>query len=81
MLQEIITYMIIGSAVTIAVMKTIKKFSKKKKKKINFQNENFKMEHNCSDCSAECILRNAVKPSVLLKEDESLCKKVEIKSN
>ena len=72
--------MIIGAAITITVMKTVNKFSRKRKKKrINFKNESFQMEHNCSDCSADCMLRDAINTPVNAKND-SLCKKIEIKS-
>jgi len=69
--------MIIGAAVALAFSKTIQKFGlkKKPKRKINFQKENFTMQHNCSDCSAECMLRNAVKP--VTNENLDFCKKVE----
>lgn len=79
MIQEIITYLLIGSAVTLAVLKTIKKFSKKKKPKIDFKNETFKMEHNCSACAADCMLRNASLESK--KENEKVCRELHIKSN
>ena len=76
MIQEIITYIIIGSAVTVAVMKLIKKFSRKKRNK----NEDLKdgkstMQHNCSDCSAECILRDTSKSA--LEIDPNLCQKLD----
>lgn len=76
MIQEIITYMIIGSAVTIAVIKAVKKFSNKKRiKKVDFKKDSFSLEHNCSDCSAECILRETVKPK-FTNSKEVLCKKL-----
>ena len=81
MVQEIITYMIIGAAITTVAMRTIKKFSTKKhRSKINFSKDSFQMEHNCSDCSADCMLRNTIKTSVSAQNKESVCKKIEIKS-
>lgn len=81
MIQEIITYMIVGAAVALAVSRGIKKIRGKKtpKKKVDFQNDSFAMQHNCSDCSAECMLRNATKP--VMKENIDLCNKIENKSS
>ena len=73
MLQEIITYMIIGSAVTLAVLKIVKRFRKKKPAKQNFQKDNISMGHNCSECSAECVLRNA--PKRIIETSGEVCKK------
>ena len=81
MVQEIVTYMIIGAAITIAAMKLIKKFSAKKRpKKVDFSQNSFQMEHKCSDCSADCMLRNTIKTSVRLPNTDTFCKKIEIKS-
>lgn len=72
--------MLIGSAVTIAVLKIKNKLGgKKKAQKIDFKNESFSMEHNCSECSADCMLRDAA-PTIIQKNKE-LCNKIEIKSN
>jgi len=79
MIQELLTYIIIGSAVTLAILKIAKKFSgKKKKPQINFIKESFSMQHNCSDCSADCMLRDAAAP--IIQSNQELCKKIEIKS-
>lgn len=79
-LQEIITYILIGSAVTIAILKIKKKLGgKKKTQKVDYKNKSFIMEHNCSDCSADCMLRDAV-PTVI-QNNKDLCEKIEIKSN
>lgn len=81
MIQEIITYMIIGAAIALAVSKIIKKISGKKvtKKKVDYQKDSFSVKHDCSDCSAECMLRNASKPVIM--ENVDLCNKIENKSN
>ena len=80
MVQELITFIIIGAAVTFTIIKTVKKFSRKKRKEnFDFQNSKLQIDHNCSDCSAECMLRNTIKPSAL-ENNAELCKKVEIKS-
>ncbi len=82
MIQEVITYMIIGSAVTVAVMKMYKKFSKKKiKKTVDFKNQTFTVQHNCSDCSAECMLRDAIQKNPVAKNQTDLCGRVNVKSN
>lgn len=80
MIQEIITYMIIGAAITLAISMAVKKFRGKRKpaKKIDFKKETISMHHDCSDCSAECMLRNVVKPEI--KKNIELCNKIEIKS-
>ena len=80
MIQEIITYMIIGAAIALAISRALNKFRRKKvpEKKINYQKESFTVQHNCSDCSAECMLRNASRP--VIKENAELCIKIENQS-
>ena len=77
MIQEIITYMIIGAAITVLISRTYKKFGKKKHqtKKSDFKNDTFTMQHNCSDCSAECMLRDATK--TIRENNKELCKKID----
>lgn len=59
MVQEIITYLVIALAVSVAVVKAAKSFSRKKPKTTtNFKNETCTSQHNCSTCSDECALRN-----------------------
>lgn len=81
MIQEIITYMLIGSAVTIAILKIVKKLGGKKKvQKIDFKKESFSMQqHDCSSCAAECMLRDAAAP--IIQENKDLCKKIELNSD
>ena len=63
MWQEIITYLIIAAAVAVAVLKTRKKFRKKKRQLVvQSQKTVLNTNHNCSDCPAECILRDSVAP-------------------
>ena len=78
MVQEIITYIIIGAAVALAILKTVKKLKGKNphSKKTNFQKDSFSMQHNCSDCSAECMLRNEVKS--IKEKNKDLCAKIEL---
>lgn len=80
MIQEVLTYMIIGAAIAMAVSQIIKKFRVKKtpEKKINYQKEKFSYHHDCSDCSAECMLRDASKS--VIKENAELCNKIESQS-
>ncbi|MBK6282927.1 MAG: hypothetical protein IPF54_09905 [Draconibacterium sp.] len=63
-IQEIITYMIIGAAIALAISKAVRKFRVKRKpsKKVDFKKDTISLHHDCSDCSAECMLRDAVKP-------------------
>jgi hypothetical protein len=79
MVQEIITYMIIGAAIALAVSRVVQKFKVKKRpeKKINYQKEKFTYHHDCSDCSAECMLRDASKS--IIKENADLCNRLEKK--
>jgi len=81
MIQEIITYLIIGLAVTLAGIKIYKKFWRKKIKKqnIDFKKDTISMQHNCSDCSAECMLRDAASP--IIQKNKDLCKEIQIKSD
>ena len=76
MTQEIITYMIIGAALAFTFSGIFKKLTAKKKKtvKTDFKNQTFSMQHNCNECSAECMLRNTVKP--MQGKNEELCKKL-----
>lgn len=61
MVQEIITYLIVGTAVILVITKAVKRFRKKKANKIDFQKTKITTEHNCTDCAAECILRDLPK--------------------
>lgn len=78
MIQEIITFLIVGAAVGYALSGVIKKPFRKQKTvaKTNFKTETFTMQHNCSSCSADCMLRNSVKP--LKDANADLCKQIEI---
>ncbi len=77
MIQEIITFMIIGAAIALAISKSFSKIKGKRKPsgKLNFKKENLKMAHDCNDCSAECMLRNASKP--LIEKNKELCREIE----
>lgn len=77
MTQEIITYIIIALAFGWAGYKIFRKFNRKKttKKSSISKKPNFTL-HKCDDCSAECMLRNTVKPIRLNEPD--LCRKIEI---
>jgi len=71
MIQEVITYMIIGSAVTVAIMKIVKRFSKKKPEKVDYKKAKISAGHNCSECAAECMLRDA--PKRIIKASDAQC--------
>ncbi len=71
MLQEIITYIIVAVAVGLALWKMYKKLSGKRKKTKQYRKAPSSAPHNCSDCIADCSLRNAV-PAVR-QENEELC--------
>jgi len=78
MIQEIITYMIIGAAVSVAVMKFAKRFSRKKTAKKAVSGKTISHAHNCSECSAECQLRDL--PRMVIEKNGAECTKVEQKS-
>jgi hypothetical protein len=72
--------MIIGATIALAISKALNKFWRKKKpaKKVDFKKDTISMQHNCSDCSAECMLRDRVNP--IIKGDVELCNKTEKQS-
>jgi len=79
MVQEVITYMIIGSAVTLVVLKAWKRFAPKKKKpKASSLQKSVLSGHNCADCSAECQLRDL--PKYVIEKNLDECVQVETKS-
>ncbi len=72
MLQEILTYLIILIAVGTALWRIYKTLSVKKKKKVtDFKKETFTLQHDCSDCAANCSIRDAV-PKVK-QENAEVC--------
>ena len=75
MIQEIITFMIIGAAIALTISKALHKFRGKRKpvKKVDFKKDTFSLHHDCSDCSAECMIRDVAKPVVAAKD---LCEKI-----
>jgi len=82
MIQELITYAIIASALIFIFLRFRKKFGKKKKKRKNVvsKSEGYTYnQHNCSDCSAECVLRDI--SSNVLQNNEELCRKIESTSD
>lgn len=77
MLQEILTYMIIGSAVTLAVIKIYNQIRvKRKPQKSNSQNNKTTIQHNCSGCTADCMLRDMPTQNTAITNE--VCKKVDI---
>ena len=79
MVQEVITYMIIGSAVTLLVLKAWKRFAPKKKKPIvNTTQKSVLSGHNCAACSADCQLRDL--PKYVIEKNLDECVQVEKKS-
>lgn len=80
MVQEIITYTIIAVAVFFTLLRFWKKFGKKKRvKKTDAVTPKIAAQHNCSDCSAECILRDS--SSLVVQSNSELCKKIETASS
>ena len=81
MLQEIITYIIIFTAVLISFYRMHKKLSVKKNNnnnnnnnkeaKINYQASSYTPQHNCNDCIADCSIRDAV--PAIRKRNEEVC--------
>ncbi|MEZ5104155.1 MAG: hypothetical protein R2757_06650 [Draconibacterium sp.] len=80
MIQEIITYIIIATALYFFILKAKKKLGRKKRRpaaKADYKSATFSGQHNCADCSAECMLRDVAKP--LNENNKELCKKIEIR--
>lgn len=74
MLQKIITYIIISIAVGLAVFKSYKKLKRKKLlKSTDGKIDSSKTQTACSDCVAECILRDA--PLKFKNENARLCER------
>lgn len=71
--------MIIGGAIALAISKIVGKIRGKKnlQKKADFQKDAITMLHNCSDCSAECMLRNASK--ITVDKNKEICREIEIR--
>ncbi|KAF0236190.1 MAG: hypothetical protein FD181_3005 [Prolixibacteraceae bacterium] len=79
MIHEVITFMIIGAAIALAIAKSVRKLKNKKlqQNKPDFNKETFTKGHNCPDCSAECMLRNASK--LTIDKNKELCREIEIR--
>ncbi|MFV0593054.1 MAG: hypothetical protein ACK5M7_16890 [Draconibacterium sp.] len=81
MVQEVITYLIIGAAATLAILKMARKLGikKRKVKKLNhFVNPADHYSHNCSECAADCQLRDL--PKTIIQKNIEECVQVEQKS-
>lgn len=68
MVQEIITYLVVGTAVIVSAIKIGKRLTGGKKRKLN--NSKQHQQHNCDQCSAECQLRG-LPPTVIHKNMKS----------
>lgn len=79
MIQEIITYMILGSAITLAIIKVRNKFWRKKRKISETNPSNKNTLPHCSTCVAECTMRDISTESNQYNKD--LCNEIEAKSN
>lgn len=80
MLQEIITYLIVGLAAALAIIKLSRKLMPRKKiTKSNVKIDSSRVHtHNCADCSAECQLRDL--PKIIIEKNIDECVQVEKKS-
>jgi len=80
MVQEILSYIIIGSALAVIAFKAWKQFVPKKKvtKKTSSTSNSVLQGHNCSECSAECQLRDL--PKYIIEKNLDECVQVENKS-
>ncbi len=80
MIQDIITYMIIGSAITLAIIKVRNRFWRKKRKRSSSGSKNEKpSSSSCSNCVADCVIRDVSQQSIQYNND--LCNKIESKSS
>lgn len=74
MIQEIITYVIVALAIGLAVYKIYKKLKRKKLlKSTEGKFESSAPQTACSDCIAECLLRDA--PKKFKNENTRLCER------
>ena len=71
--------MILGSAVTIAIIKVKNRFWRKEITKTNSKSSTSPSLPNCSSCSAECVMRNSFAQTTQYNKD--LCDKIQTKSN
>ena len=72
MIQEVITYCVIALAVILAFLKIYREmFGKKRGRQENLKDHVITPQHHCSDCSAECTLRET---TVAKKPDADLRK-------
>ena len=71
MLQEIITFLIVGAAIALASAKAIKRFRKKKPKKVSYESATMAEAHNCTDCAADCVLRDL--PKRTIHKSQEIC--------
>ena len=78
MIQEIVTYMILGAAITLAIIKVRNKFWRKKNIKLNSKSNKEKSSSlpNCSACSAECVMRDASAQTIQYNKNK--CDKIEM---
>jgi hypothetical protein len=79
MIQEIITFMILGSAITLVVIKAKNRFWRKKRRNFKRRINQHSAPGNCSTCSAECMLRGSSPQTI--QHNKDLCKEIEIKSH
>ncbi|WP_372948235.1 hypothetical protein [Mariniphaga sp.] len=74
MIQEIITYVIVALAIGMAVYKSYKKLKRKKLlKQSDGKIGSSTSQSACSNCIADCILRNA--STEIKNENAQLCEK------
>lgn len=76
MVQEIITYLIVGSAVIVSAIKITKRLSGTSKAKRGTSKHTAK--HNCSACTAECQLRGL--PRSVIQKNAKACAPVKEQS-
>ena len=74
MIQAIITYIIIGVAITAAFYKLRAKFGKKKKTSERSANL-ISSQNKCTDCLSDCTLKDSL--NSVYNSDTTFCKKLE----
>ena len=72
MIQEIITYLIIGGAIALVVWPLLKLFTKKQPGE-----KSTPPGHNCGSCHADCTLRDQI---LSKKEEEATCHELQKES-
>ena len=76
MIQEILTYIILGWAFFFVIIKIKNIFWRKKELKYSSNTDDKLMQNSCSGCAANCTSRNLSTPNI--QNNSELFRKIEI---